>query len=314
MTIKISVVTTLYQSSTFIGDFYERMVKSLTSIGVNSYEIIFVDDGSDDDSLDIALKISNDDKSVKVIQLSRNFGHHKAILTGLSYAKGEYVFLIDVDLEEKPELLIKFWEKMHLNNAKGLEIDVVYGVQKQRQGALFEKITSKFFYKIFNSLSHVSIPHNSIIARLMTAQYAIALTRHRDRSVFLGGLAAITGFNQIELVCEKSYKGSTTYNFSRKLSQTLNSLLSFSTRPLELILLMGIMVSIISFFFGFFIFVQALFFSKAVQGWASLIVILSFLSGLTIFSIGAVGMYVAKIFDEVKDRPYTIIKNKWGFD
>ena len=142
---KLSIVTTLYKSSPYIDEFYARISKEAQKI-TDDYEIIFVDDGSPDDSLQKAVALYEKDSKVKVIELSRNFGHHKAIMTGLSHAKGEFVFLIDSDLEEEPELLGKFWEELH----KEKELDVVFGVQESRKGGWFEKFTGGLFWKLIN--------------------------------------------------------------------------------------------------------------------------------------------------------------------
>ena len=142
---KLSIVTTLYKSSEYVEEFYKRITKEAKKI-TDDYEIIFVDDGSPDDSLKKCVSLHKQDQKIKVIELSRNFGHHKAIMTGLSYAKGDFVFLIDSDLEEDPEFLEIFWEELQ----SGEDLDVVYGLQKSRKGGWFEKFSGGLFYKVFN--------------------------------------------------------------------------------------------------------------------------------------------------------------------
>ena len=157
---KLSVVTTLYYSSKYIEEFYSRISIEAQKI-TNNYEIIFVDDGSPDDSLSKSIKLCEKNSHVKVIELSKNFGHHKAIMTGLNHARGDFVFLIDIDLEEEPELLGKFWEELKKNNG----IDAVYGTQQIRKGYLFERVSGWFFYKIFNYFSEIKIPKNFLTDR-----------------------------------------------------------------------------------------------------------------------------------------------------
>ena len=147
---KLSIVTTLYKSSKYVDEFYERISKEAQKI-TNDYELIFVDDGSPDDSLEKAITLYQKNEKVRIIELSRNFGHHKAIMTGLSHAQGDFVFLIDVDLEERPELLSEFWHE--LQNDEGL--DLVYGVQEKRKGRLFERVSGYFYYKLINHLSDI---------------------------------------------------------------------------------------------------------------------------------------------------------------
>jgi putative glycosyltransferase len=210
---ELSIVTTLYKSSPYIDEFYARISKEAQKI-TDDYEIIFVDDGSPDDSLQKAVELYEKDSKVKVIELSRNFGHHKAIMTGLSHAKGEFVFLIDSDLEEEPELLGKFWEEL----LKEKELDVVFGVQESRKGGWFEKWSGGLFWKLINFMSPIKIPSNMITARLMTYQYNKSLIEYKESEIFIGGIWAHTGYRQQELKVKKGSQSETTYTIKRKLS------------------------------------------------------------------------------------------------
>lgn len=301
---KLSIVTTLYKSSPYIDEFYVRISKEAQKI-TNDYEIIFVDDGSPDDSLLKAVVLYERDSRVKVVELSRNFGHHKAIMTGLSYVKGEFVFLIDSDLEEAPELLGNFWEELQKENG----LDVVYGVQEERKGGWFERWSGAIFYSIFIYLSDMKIGRNQIMARLMSRRYVDNLIAHRDRAIFLGGLFELTGFNQKSIVCKKIHKGDTSYTFAKRLAQALNSIVSFSAKPLYIISLLGMLIFLLSIFYIFYLIIAKLFFFDPISGWTSILVSIYFLGGLVLFSIGIIGIYVNKIFEEVKNRPYSIIKN-----
>lgn len=303
---KLSIVTTLYKSSSYIDEFYSRITQEAKKI-TDDYEIIFIDDGSPDDSLQNAVALYEKDKKVKVIELSRNFGHHKAIMTGLSYAKGEKVFLIDVDLEEEPELLGRFWSELQSSE----DIDVVYGVQESRKGGWFERWSGDVFYKLFNKISHVNVPKNLITCRLTTQSYNQALISHKEREIFLAGLWVISGFNQRKIMVDKHAHSETTYSFKQKLSLLFNSLTSFSNFPLKVIFYMGLSISSISFIYIMLIITRKLFFDVSLEGWTSLIVSVWFLGGLILFSIGTIGIYISKIFTETKQRPYTIIRKKY---
>jgi len=268
------------------------------------YEIILVNDGSPDNSLEIAISLYEKDARVKVIDLSRNFGQHKAVMTGLAHSRGDLVFLLDCDLEEPPELLGKFYEVM-----KDSDADVVYGVQESRKGDFFERFSGWLFYGLFNLLSTYPIPKNLISARLMSRRYVSALLEHKDREIFLAGLWAITGFKQVPLIVKKASRGKTSYTFLRKISILVNSITSFSIKPLVFIFYTGLFIMIASSISAFYLVVKRLFFQNYLGGWPSLIVSVWFLGGLTVFSLGVIGIYLSRIFMEVKPRPYTIIRD-----
>ncbi|QSV72847.1 MAG: glycosyltransferase family 2 protein [Aphanizomenon flos-aquae KM1D3_PB] len=299
----LSIVTTLYYSAPYIPEFYQRVSTEAQKL-TDDYEIVFVNDGSPDDSLDIAVKLHQEDRRIRVIDLSRNFGHHKAIMTGLSYARGKLIFLLDSDLEEEPELLSLFHE--HYQSS---DVDVVYGVQKVRKGNIFEKITGEIFYKFFNLISSYPVPANLITARLMSQRYVKALVDHKDKEIFLAGLWAITGFKQVPLVVKKHSKGKSTYNFLRKLSIVINSITSFSNKPLIFVFYLGGLISLISGIAAIVLVIRRIFFNVLLAGWPSLIVSIWLLGGLTIFCLGVIGIYIAKVFSETKQRPYTIVRN-----
>jgi putative glycosyltransferase len=299
----LSIVTTLYFSSPYVLEFYQRIsveAKKITS----DYEIIFVNDGSPDDSLDVALSLYEQDKRVRIIDLSRNFGHHKAIMTGLSHARGELVFLLDSDLEEEPELLSLFYEFYK----KTKDIDVVYGVQKVRKGNFLERLSGEIFYNLFNSISNYPVTANLITARLMSQRYVKALVEHREREIFLAGLFAIAGFRQIPLLVRKDSKNRSTYTLVRKLTLAINSITSFSNKPLIFIFYLGALISLVSGITAIIFIVRKIFFNVMLEGWSSLIISIWLLGGLTIFCLGVIGIYLSKIFSETKQRPYTIIR------
>ena len=203
---ELSIVTTIYQQAAHVREFYARASETAAKI-TQDYEILFVNDGSPDDSLQITLSLFQKDRRVKVIDFSRNFGHHKAIMTGLAYAKGAYIFLIDIDLEEPPELLAQFWKAFH----QSPDTDVVYGVQDKRRGGWFQKVTGNMFYTLFNTLSDHQLAPNQVTARLMSRRYVNALLEFREQVVLFGGLSALAGFRQRPIKIDKSSTSPTTY-------------------------------------------------------------------------------------------------------
>ena len=200
----LSIVTCLFHSAPYIEEFYRRISKTAQTI-TDHYEIIFVNDGSPDNSLEIAISLFEQDEKVKVIDLSRNYQHHKASMTGLEHTRGALVFRIDCDLEEEPELLSTFYEEIKKNP----DADVIYGVQKTRKGGVFERQSGSLFYSLFNMLSTDRITPNLTSASISTRRYIQSLLQHKEREVFLPGISAITGFKKVPITVKKSSKGST---------------------------------------------------------------------------------------------------------
>jgi putative glycosyltransferase len=298
----LSIVTTLYNSAPYLEEFHHRISNSATQI-TSDYEIVLVNDGSPDNSLDVALSLHKKDPRVIVVDLSRNFGHHKAMMTGLAYARGDLVFLLDSDLEEEPELLERFYSELDRTNA-----DVVFGIQQKRKGKLFEKISGFLYFKVFNLFSSYPIPSNHITARLMKRPYVDALTQHQEREFVMSGLWALTGFQQVPLVVRKHHKTTSSYSLGRKVAHLVNAITSFSNKPLVLIFYLGCLILSLSSIAAVDLIVRKLIFGTLLEGWASLIVSIWLLGGLTIFCLGVIGIYLAKVFIEVKQRPYTIVR------
>ena len=300
---KLSIVSTLYQSAPYIQEFYRRVVDASKHLVGNNYEIIFVNDGSLDHSLQLAVSLIEHDSNVIVIDLSRNFGHHKAMMTGLMHTTGDLVFLIDSDLEEEPEWLFQFWKQMHHQNC-----DVVYGVQKQRKGKIIERWSGILFYRLFNTLSGFQLPDGLVTARLMSRRYVNALIMHQERELFVAGLWHITGFNQLPSFIVKHSTSHSTYTLSRKISYLVNSVTSFSNAPLIGIFYSGLIIVTCSLAYIIYLILHWLLLANPLSGWTSIMASIWLLSGMIILFIGTVGIYVAKIYSESKQRPYTIVR------
>lgn len=300
----LSIVTTMYYSEKYLEEFYRRVSAAAQEV-TGEYEIVFVNDGSPDDSLTTALKIRARDAKVKVVDLSKNFGHHKAVMAGLTYAKGEYVFLLDCDLEENPEILNEFWGMM----SDEADLDVVYGVQEVRKGGLFEKMSGKFFYKMFNAISDVKIPENVLMVRLMKRAYVQELLRINEFNIFLGGVFEYIGFTQKAVVIKKGDKGETTYSLKRKIKMMVDSVTSFSSFPLVISFYLGLIISFLSFAEVFWLIFRKLVLGiHPEMGWTSLMVSIWFLGGVILMAIGVIGVYLSRIYLEVKGRPNAIVK------
>jgi putative glycosyltransferase len=298
----ISVVTTLFESAPYIEEFYRRVLAQLHALQVD-YEIVFVDDGSPDNSLDVALKLSISDPGVSVVELSRNFGHHKAMMTGLSQSRGELVFLIDVDLEEPPEILGEFYRELREKS-----VDIVFGVQQERHGPWYQRASGEAFYHLYNLLSTNVIPRNQLRARLMTRRYVDALLRHREQLFMIEILCNLNGFKQIAYPMNKiGYKGVTSYTLARRIRLFINGITMSSNRPLIFIGYAGAAIVCLSMLYSLYTLILYLLRVQSPDGWTSLIISIWFLGGLTIFSLGIIATYLSVMFEEIKDRPYSIV-------
>lgn len=301
---RLSIVSTMYRSAPFIDEYYERITRAAMTLAAD-YEIVLVNDGSPDDSLQRALVLSRNDPHVKVVDLSRNFGHHHAILAGLSEAEGERVFLIDIDLEEQPEWLLTFAAEQERSQA-----DVVFGVQERRVGGLVSRHLGGLFYKLFNALSETKIPENVCTVRILTREYVQAVLTLKDRNLFLAGNFAWAGFNQQAITVQKKWRGGrSNYSLKRTIRLFFDAISSFSSYPLRVIFVTGLIISTMSGLFGLEMAIRKLLNPDAVVlGFSSVVVSIWFLGGLIIFFLGVIGLYLSKIFVEVKDRPQFIIR------
>jgi putative glycosyltransferase len=304
---KLSIVATLFHSSAHIEEFCARASGAARTLAGGDYQIVLVNDGSPDNSLDIAVRLACNDAHIAVVDLSRNFGHHRAMMCGLAHASGERVFLIDSDLEEEPECLLQFNAEM-----EQAECDVVYGVQTQRKGGFVERWTGTLYWKIINRLSGLSLPANILTARLMSRRYVDALLQHKERELFIAGIWHITGFDQRPLTAVKHDKGQSTYNLRRKISLLVNSVVSFSNVPLIGIFYFGALIFIGALVYTGFLLTNWLFFSGTLAGWTSVMASIWLLGGLVISFMGVIGIYVSKIYSETKQRPYAIVRKIYG--
>lgn len=301
---KLSIVTTLYCSASYIDEFHRRISVQARELVGDDYEIVMVNDGSPDDSLARALTLHAEDPHVVVVDLSRNFGHHKAMMTGLAHSRGELVFLIDSDLEEQPEWLALFHGRMVERR-----LDVVFGVQASRRGGPVERLTGRAFYVLFRLLTGVKQPDDIVTARLMTRPYVDALVAHREREINIGGLWVVTGFRQLAEKVVKQASSPTTYTFKGKVSHLINAITSFSSLPLVLAFYLGAAISGTAALFIAYLLFRYFFVAAPPDGYTSILASIWLFSGLIILVLGVQGIYIAKIFSEVKQRPYTIVRD-----
>lgn len=307
---KLSVVTSLYRSAGFIEEFFGRIRTVANQLKID-FEVILVNDGSPDNSLEVAKSLNLREPTVRVVDLSRNFGHHKALMCGLAQAEGDLIFLTDIDLEEPPEDLLRYWQAMMDSKQP---VDVVFGQQVQRKGKFFEQLSGSFFYWALNKLSDIKIPPNLVMSRLMTKRYVEAILQFQESELMLAGIFQLAGFNQLAIPVTKSDKGFTTYSFGRKLDLLINAVTSLSSKPLYYIFYLGLLTTFASMVFISILLIRKLLNEDMISGWASTIVSLWFLGGLILTSTGLLSIYLSKVFIETKRRPLYIIRDKWPTD
>jgi putative glycosyltransferase len=304
---KLSIITSVFKSSAHIKKFFDKTEAALSDIQCSNFEFVVVNDGSPDDSLQKLIDIKNAKSySIIIVDFSRNYGHHNALHAGLSIADGDYIFLIDSDLETEPSIIKDF-----INIMNSCDCDVVYGYQEHRKGGTFEKLSGKLFWKLFNFLSKSQIQENILTERLMTRKYVESLLILNDKNLFLAGMMYWIGFSQVGIpISKRKREGKTTYGFFKKVNLMFNAVSSYSAAPLVFMFYVGILVSLISFLVGIFYIVKKLLYPELILfGWTSIILTIIFCFGLLITCIGVIGIYLSKIFNQSINRPLYIIRN-----
>lgn len=297
---KLSIVTAMYKSQDFVRRFYEEVSKVASTI-TDDFEIIFVDDRSPDDSAKIVEEIIAKDKRVRLVQLSRNFGQSAAMLAGMRKARGDYVYTSDVDLEDPPELMAQFYEKMRADD----RLESVYGFMAERKGTFLERWLGRIFYGFLGFFSRERIPHQ-VWARLMTRKFLDALLMFSEYHLFWSGLFHTVGFKQLGVPVDRKKTGKTSYNYRKKIELALTAVTSFSSGPLHFIFLLGLFVSGLSFV-GALVVLFSYLRGDLVPGWVSIVLSILFTGGVTNLSIGLIGVYVGRIFVQSKQRPHFFI-------
>jgi glycosyltransferase involved in cell wall biosynthesis len=306
----ISVVIPIYNSANIFPELHKRLVRTLEPC-VNKFEIIAVLDGCRDNSYEVISKLSIEDKRIKLIEFSRNFGHQAALTAGLSHASGELIAIIDDDLEDPPELLPQFIEKIREG------FDVVYGIRRKRRRAFILRLLYKGFYRILGNLVDIKIPYDAGDFCVMTDRVLNVLVSMREHNRYLRGMRAWIGFNQtaIEYDREKRFADTSGYSSRKYIALAFNAIFSFSYKPLKYLTVLGFVISAVSFEEAFrIIFLKLTGRLPEVPGWAYLSVAVLFLFGIQFIAFGIMGEYIARIYDELKQRPQFVIKTKRGFD
>jgi dolichol-phosphate mannosyltransferase len=297
----LSVVAPVYNEEATIQEFYSRVCSALE--GMN-FELVLVDDGSSDGSTASLDQLATTDPRVRVVYLSRNFGHQTALTAGLDHARGDAVVMLDADLQDPPELIARMIDHWRAG------CDVVYAVREAREGeSRFKLSTARWFYKLFDKLAQVELQHNSGDFRLLDRRALDALLAMRERNRFLRGMTVWVGYTQAAVPYKRDprYAGETKYTLSKMLRFSLDAISSFSHRPLQLATLLGFAISTLAFIAIPVVIVLRIV-GSYLPGFGSITIVILLLGGIQLIAIGIIGEYVGRIYDEVKGRPLYLVR------
>jgi polyisoprenyl-phosphate glycosyltransferase len=302
----LSVVAPVYDEEALVDEFYARVCAALEGV---QFELVLVDDGSTDGSSAALERLATGDPRVRVVSLSRNFGHQTALTAGLDHARGDAVVMLDADLQDPPELIPRMLDHWRAG------CDVVYAVREQREGeSRFKLTTARWFYSIFDKLAQVELQHNSGDFRLLDRAPLDALLSMRERNRFLRGMTVWVGYTQAAVPYHRDprFAGETKYTISRMLRFSLDAISSFSHRPLQLATLLGFLISTLAFVAIPVVIVLRIL-GSYLPGFGSITIAILLLGGIQLIALGIIGEYVGRIYDEVKGRPLYVVKTRRNF-
>ena len=306
-----SIVVPLYNEEEVIGESYRRLKEVMDGMG-DTYELVFVNDGSRDKTAALAREICEKDTNVKFINFARNFGHQTAITAGMDYSSGDAVVVIDADLQDPPEVIPEMAKKWREG------YDVVYGKRIQRKGeTIFKKITAKLFYIFLRRMTDVDVPTDTGDFRLIDRKVCNALKKVTERNRYIRGIVAWLGFKScpVEFVREKRFAGETKYPLKKMIKFASDAIMSFSYKPLKIATFMGFFVSLASFIYLIVMVILKLCGAmETVPGWTSLLVVTLFFNGIILLVLGIIGEYIGRIYDEAKGRPLYIVSDTVNLD
>jgi dolichol-phosphate mannosyltransferase len=302
----LSIVIPTFNEEGNIEILYSKLIETLTPLELDEFEFIFVDDGSQDRSLEIVKKLSIDDPRVKYISFSRNFGHQPALKAGLDHAQFAGVVSLDADLQHPVELIPEMIEKWK-NGA-----EVVYTKRKDVSLPWFKRTTSKLFYRIINTLSQIKLEDGVADFRLLDQKVIHALRAYKESNLFIRGLIPALGFKQesIDYTPHKRFAGETKYSFSKMIRFALTGITSLSAKPLYFSIYFGVFFAMLAFIYGLYAIYIFAFGHEAIPGWTSIIASILLIGGIQLIMIGIIGIYLGKVFAQSKGRPNYIIAEK----
>ena len=301
----VSVVIPVYKAEGCLSELYRRLVASLEVISTN-FEIILVEDCGGDQSWEIIAELSRSDSRVKGIQFSRNFGQHYGITAGIDYSSGEWVVVMDCDLQDRPEEIPRLYNKALEGH------DIVLARRGKRKHSLHKRFTSWLFYQLFRYLSGMNYDGEVGNFRIMSRPVVDNFKVMREQTRFFGGLMEWLGFPTTSISVEHAerYAGDSTYKLRKLCKLATEAVIAYSDKPLRLAVTIGFLMSALAFLYGLFIVFKVLFWGTPVLGWGSIMASIYFTSGITIGILGIIGIYLGKTFDEAKKRPLYVVRRK----
>ena len=306
----ISVVVPMYFEEEVAQECYNRLKSVMIQNNIN-YEFVFVNDGSTDRTMEILKEIAANDYRAKVVNFARNFGHQTAVTAGIDCASGDAIVIIDADLQDPPEVipeLIAKWQEGY---------EVVYAKRKQRKGETwFKLLTAKYFYRFLNYMSDIDIPKDTGDFRIIDRKVADVFKQMTERNRFIRGMMSWIGFNQayVEYERDERFAGETKYPLKKMIKFASDGIIAFSTKPLRIVMTLGMMSVFISIAVLLYSVIVKIIGQDSQTGWASIMVAITFFSGIQLLGLGIVGQYIARIYDESKNRPIYIVKETINVD
>jgi dolichol-phosphate mannosyltransferase len=304
---KISIVVPTFNEEGNIEVLYHEIIKVFSDLESFDFELIYVNDGSTDDSLEYIKRLSKEDQRVRFLSFSRNFGHQNALKAGLDHAEGDAVISMDADMQHPPNLIpqmLKLWKEGN---------DVVYSIRHDKnQISFFKKTTSKFFYRLVNYLSDTKLEEGTADFRLLDRKVVSVLKTYNESTLFFRGIIPTLGFKQIgiQYTPQNRFSGTTKYSFSKMLKFALTGITSSSAKPLYFSIYLGLLFAATAFLYAIYAIYIALFTNEAVTGWTSIIASILFIGGVQLIMIGIIGIYLGKLFTQSKNRPNYIIEER----
>ncbi len=308
--VEISIVVPIRNEATGLEEFFAQLLPVLDRLGT-TWEVICINDGSTDASLDLLLELHRRTPAIKVLSLSRNFGKDVALSAGFDFARGAAVIPIDADLQDPPELIVPMVAKWREG------FDIVFATRARRDGdSWLKRLTARYFYEIFDRITDIPIPHDTGDFRLLDRRVVDVLVRLPERTRFMKGLFAWVGFKQAAITFDRSPRrsGDTKWSYWRLWNFALDAITSFSSLPLKIWSYLGLTISVFAFLYAIFLAGLKIFRGIDLPGYASIMVAVLFFGGVQLISLGIIGEYLARMYSEVKGRPLYLLRDSWGFD
>ncbi len=305
----LSLIVALYYEEECVEEFVRQVRAALDDEDL-TYEIVFVDDGSQDRTVELTAALCADDDRIKLVQLSRNHGKEAAVTAGIEHARGRWMLMMDPDLQDPPERIVDFYQKAQEG------YDLVFGVRKERSASLSTRLFSKVFWTSLNWMTGLQIPTGLSVMRIFNRPFAEAFLQHKERVRFIEGIFMLVGMRRTTLEVEHRprFAGQTKFNFRRRMRLALNAMIAFSDKPLQLGISFGVTLLAATSLWGLYAFIRKLVFGIGMSGWTSTILVILLLGSVQIILLGLIGSYLGRLYAEAKARPIYGVQRTFNLD